>query len=175
MPGFQVLACQICDLIVGYFHHPQTQESEENFIKQFICSSLPAVSMGTSVAAARAVTGPSWIQRDLRLQRECPGGPERTFVGLWMFLAGPHFCLERSRFKSILLRCSGTFVHEEASASSVPHLTFWKFLESLILHPNLLKKNKKQSKIPGMVYTPVFPALGKQGRRVPTSRIAGAT
>lgn len=117
------------------------QESEENFIKHFICSILPAVSMGTSGAAARAVTGLSWIQRDYDSSGSAQGGLERTFVGLWMPLDGPHFCLEGSGFKSIL-GCSGIFVHEGASASSVLHLTFWKFLSPSFSTQIYLRKTK---------------------------------
>lgn len=102
------------------------------------------------------------------------GGLERTFVGLWMSLAGPHFCLEGSGFKSILLGCSEIFVREGASASSVPHLTFWKFLSPSFSTQTYLRKIKSNPRSQAWWYTPVFSVLGKQGRRIPSSRIARA-
>lgn len=151
------------------------QESEENFIKHFICSFLPAVSMGTSgcnQGSHRSFLNPETLMTLVGVPR---GGLERTFVGLWMSLAGPHFCLEGSGFKSILLRCSEIFVHEGASASSVPHLTFWKFLSPSFSTQTYLRKIKSNQRSQAWWYTPVFPALGKQGRRIPSSRIARVT
>ena len=57
------------------------------------------------------------------------------------------------------------------SHSATPYLL--EISESLILHPNLLKKNKKQSKIPGTVVYSCIPSTWEAKQKDPEFKDSG--
>lgn len=133
LPGFQVLSCQACSLIRRFF---------------FFFSFLKHKNQERKIPFARFFQLFPWEPQGLQLSESqvlLKSGEAYDSSGSAQGRAGRDICgalnvtgwspldllLRGIRVLSILIGCSGAFAHKGASASSVPHPTFWEFLSAM--------------------------------------------